>query len=235
MQTSILAPLERRVLLRLAHRLPRGVSPDHLTALALAAMAAAGVSYWLARWNRLALLMVVSCLAINWFGYSLDGTLARTRCQQRPRFGFYVDHLSDAFGALFLLTGLALSGYMSPSVSAGLLITYLLVSIEVYLAAYSLSTFRISFWKVGPTELRILLAVGNVVLLYHPTTDIFGERYLLFDVGGVIAIATLAITLVISAAQNVRALYRAEPVPLPSTRATARGNDGKERICHDVC
>src|SRR6185369_4737790 len=107
--TSILAPLEKRTLLWLAARLPLWVNSDHLTALALAAMLLAGLSYWLARVSAAGLLLVVVCLAVNWFGDSLDGTLARVRQHQRPRYGFYVDHVVDAAGAACLLGGLGLS------------------------------------------------------------------------------------------------------------------------------
>src|SRR5215470_17351273 len=107
--TSLLAPLEKRLLLWLAARMPRWVRSDHLTVLALVAMLLAGLSYWLARVSDVGLLLVVVWLAINWFGDSLDGTLARVRRQQRPRYGFYVDHIVDCFGVLFLFGGLALS------------------------------------------------------------------------------------------------------------------------------
>ena len=128
------------------------------------------------------------------------------RKQQRPRYGFYVDHVIDALGSMFLLGGLALSGYMSPYVAMGLLVAYLMLSIEVYLATYCLNTFRISFWKFGPTELRILLVVGNLALFLHPTTTILGKTYHLFDVGGLVAIAGLGLTLVASVVMNTRAL-----------------------------
>ena len=119
--TSILAPIEKRTLIWLAHRLPAWVNSDHLTALALAAMLFAGLSYWLASVTPAGLFLVVACLAVNWFGDSLDGTLARVRCHQRPRYGFYVDHVVDAVGAVFLFGGMGLSGYMSPLVSLILL------------------------------------------------------------------------------------------------------------------
>jgi archaetidylinositol phosphate synthase len=197
----------------MAQRMPAAINSDHLTLLALAAMLGAGLAYWWAGTNALALHLVNVCLAVNWFGDSLDGTLARVRQHQRPRYGYYVDHVVDAFGALFLLGGLALSGYMSPLVAVGLLGAYYLVSIEVYLAAQSLGQFKISYFKLGPTELRILLAIGNLVLLVRPTSTIFGHTFPLFDVGGVVAIAGLAITVVVTAAKHTQTLYRAEPIP----------------------
>jgi phosphatidylglycerophosphate synthase len=181
-------------------------------------MLGAGLSYWLASVTPLGLLLVVVCLAVNWFGDSLDGTLARVRNQQRPRYGYYVDHIVDGFGALFLLGGLALSGYMHPAIAFGLLIAYYLLSIEVYLAAHSLGRFKITYFNMGPTELRILLAIGNLVLLVQPNATIFGQTYRLFDVGGAIAVGCLFITVVVSTMTNTRALYKAEPIPGRSAR-----------------
>jgi phosphatidylglycerophosphate synthase len=211
--TSVLAPLEKRCLLWLAHRMPRRVNSDHLTVLALLAMLGAGLSYWLARSTPVGLVLAVMFLAINWFGDSLDGTLARVRQQQRPRYGFYVDHVVDTFGVAFLLGGLGLSGYMSPAVAGALLIAYFMLCIEVYLATHTLGTFTMSFFKMGPTELRILLSIGSLILLVKPTSTILGHRFLLFDVGGVVGAAGLIATLVFSAARNTRALYLAEPIP----------------------
>ena len=154
--------------------------------------------------NRIALLGAILGLAVNWFGDSLDGTLARVRGHQRPRYGFYVDHVVDCFGVLFVVSGLALAGYMSPLVSTGLLIAYFMLSIEIYLATYCLTVFRMSFWGVGPTELRILLAVGTLALWSDPRPEILGQQYRLFDVGGLVAIVSLALTLIVSVARNTR-------------------------------
>src|SRR3972149_5445097 len=136
-QESLLAPLERRCLHGLALRLPGWVGPDHLTLLGFAALFFAGLSYSAAAWWPPALLLVNLWLAVNWFGDSLDGTVARLRNRQRPRYGFYVDHMVDSFGALFLIGGLAFSGYMSERVALGLLVSFLLLSINSYLATYT--------------------------------------------------------------------------------------------------
>ena len=211
--TSVLAPAERRTLAWLSRHMPDRVNSDHLTALALLAMAGAGLSYWLASVTPIGLWLVVLCLALNWFGDSLDGTLARVRQQQRPRYGFYVDHVVDALGATFLLAGLGVSGYMSALVAAVLLVSYLLLCVEAFLATHTLGAFTMSHFKVGPTELRILLAFGTLVLLVHPTASILGHEFRLFDVGGVVASACLFATLVVVAIGNTRTLYWAEPVP----------------------
>lgn len=211
-QTSLLAPLERVCLNWLARNMPPWVKPDHLTLLGFAAMLIAGASYAIAGWWPPALLVVNLCLALNWFGDSLDGTLARARNKQRPRYGFYVDHIIDAFGIMFTLVGLALSGLMSWNTALGVLVVYFMLSIDVYLATYTIGTFRISFYKFSPTELRILLAIGNFRAMSHPTTRVFGDRHLFFDVGAVVAIALMAVVLVISVTRNTITLYRAEKV-----------------------
>jgi phosphatidylglycerophosphate synthase len=211
--TSVLASVERRCLVWLAVRLPSWINSDHLTILAMVAMLVTGLSYYASRLNRIALAGAILGLVMNWFGDSLDGTLARVRGRQRPRYGFYVDHVVDCFGVLFVVAGLALSGYMSPLVATSLLIAYFMLSIEVYLATYCLTVFRMSFWGIGPTELRILLAVGTLTLWFDPRPEVLGQEYRLFDVGGVVAIVSLVVTLVSSVVRNTRALYLAEPLP----------------------
>jgi len=207
---SLLYSLEKRCLVWLAERMPKWVSSDQLTVLGLFAMLMTGLSYWLGRWNRFAPLAAIFWLAVNWFGDSLDGTLARVRNRPRPRYGFYVDHVVDAFGTLFLLAGFALSGHMHTMVAMGVLIAYFMLNIEVYLATYTLGQFRLSFWKFSPTELRILIAVGSVALLFRPNVHLAGGTYRLYDVGGVVAIVGIALTLLVSVARNTCALYRAE-------------------------
>jgi phosphatidylglycerophosphate synthase len=211
-QENVLAAAERRALIWLAHRMPASINSDHLTLLALAAMAGAGLSYWLASVTPLGLLLVVVCLALNWFGDSLDGTLARVRNRQRPRYGYYVDHVVDAVGAVFLFGGLALSGHMSPWVAAVLLLAYFLVCLEVYLAAHSVGRFQMSFLQMGPTELRLLLAAGNLTLFFNPTASAFGGAIGLFDLGGLVGAAGLFAAFLYSAVRNTRQLYREERI-----------------------
>src|SRR5882724_6824156 len=201
-QLSMLAAVEKKTLIWLAHRLPAWVNSDHLTLLGFVAMFAAGACYWAASVDRLALLGVIVALAVNWFGDSLDGTLARVRNRLRPRYGFYVDHITDAIGTSFLMGGLALSGYMSPYIGLGLLVAYLLLSIEVYLTTYTIGTFHLSFWSFGPTELRLLLCIGNIALFFRPIVKIAGQHYLLFDVGGAVGIVGMGLMLVWSAIRH---------------------------------
>jgi archaetidylinositol phosphate synthase len=211
-QESWVASAEKRALLWLAARMPDSIGPDHLTVLGLVAQVGAGACYALSAWNKHALLGVIACLAVNWFGDSLDGTLARVRQKQRPRYGFYVDHMVDSFGALALMGGLALSGYMHPWIAIGLLIGFLMLSIQTYLATHALGEFRLSFWRFGPTELRILLAIGNLALLWKPMVHRFGGVYRLFDIGGAIGLAGMGIMLIFFTAQNTVRLYREERI-----------------------
>jgi len=211
--TSVLAGLEKRLLIWLAERLPPAVTSDHLTALGALAMLATGMCFWLGGYSSLALAGVVPLLALNWFGDSLDGTLARVRRTERPHYGYYVDHVLDAIGFAALVAGMILGGYMSYGIGLTFLCAYYLLVIEVALAAHARGAFRLSFWHVGPTELRILLAAGALALLRSPTVTILGSTWLLFDVGAVCAIAGLLLTFAVAAFSSTRALYRQEPLP----------------------
>jgi len=210
LQEAITAPLERRTLAWLAHRLPAWVHSDHLTLLGFVAMFLAGASYALARWDRVGLILATVCLALNWFGDSLDGTVARVRNRQRPRYGFYVDHVIDTVGGLFLMGGLALSGIVDWRIALGMYVAFLILSIESYLAAYALGKFRLSCAKFGPTEIRILLALGNVALWIQPGAKVAGTPYRLFDLGGVVAIAAMLVMLAVLTVRHTVILYREE-------------------------
>jgi phosphatidylglycerophosphate synthase len=212
-QLSILTPIEKLTLKWLAERMPSWVNSDHLTVLGFVGMILTGVSYYLAQYNPLFLLAAIVCLAINWFGDSLDGTLARLRNRQRPRYGFYVDHIVDAFGISFVVAGLGLSGYMSPQVAMGFLVAYFLMNIEIYLATYTLGVFKLSYGVMGPTELRVIVCIGNLVLLTKRTVRIGEEYYLLCDVSGVVAILVILAIAIVSSIKNTRRLYNEERLP----------------------
>src|SRR6266850_2481104 len=207
---SILAASETRLLIFIAERLPRAINSDHLTTLALAAMGMAGAAFAAARWDRRALWFVVVALALNWFGDSLDGTLARVRHVERPRYGFYVDHVLDIAGTTLLFAGLACSPFMTPIVALGLLIAYLLVSGEVFLATAVRGVFKMSVAGIGPTELRIILAAGTLALVRDPHVSIGSLSVPLFDFAGVLATAGLAVVFVMSVLRNTLALALAE-------------------------
>jgi phosphatidylglycerophosphate synthase len=207
-QASFLAGLEKKTLVWLAERTPAHINSDHLTAIGFVGQLMAGAFYALSRWNEYYLLAVIVCLGVNWFGDSLDGTLARFRQQQRPRYGFYVDHMVDTFGAVAMMGGLAFSDYMHPWIAIGLLIAFLALSIQSYLASCTIGEFRLSFWSFGPTELRLLLAVGNLALLRWPV--VLHHHYRLFDIGGVIGLAGMVLMLIVFTLKNGYRLYQEE-------------------------
>lgn len=209
---GLLAQIERQVLIWIAERLPAAIHSDHLTALAAVGTAIASLSFAFARWFPIALVGVVAGLALNWFGDSLDGTVARVRRQERPRYGFYVDHVLDVVGVSVLMAGIAASGYMSPLFAAGVLVAYLLVSAEVFLATAVGGEFRMSFVRIGPTELRLLLAAGALSLIRWPAATLpGGATVLVFDLAGVAAMAGLFVALAVNALAMGRHLYLAEP------------------------
>ncbi len=211
--TALTAKLEKRLLIWIAQRTPAIISSDHLTALALVAQLCAGAAYVLSSHYPRALWLVNFFLALNWLGDSLDGTLARVRNQQRPRYGFYVDHIVDTFGALALMAGLGCSGYLHWQIATGMLVCFYALSIESYLATYTLGRFHLSHGIFGPTEIRILLAAGNALVLTHPLAHIAGRRFLLFDVAGSVAILAMALMLLIATVRHTVSLYREEALP----------------------
>ncbi|MGA2206421.1 MAG: CDP-alcohol phosphatidyltransferase family protein [Terracidiphilus sp.] len=209
---ALTARLEKRALQWMAERAPQWVSSDQLTALGLGAQIGAGICYALSRFDRRALLPAIVCLALNWLGDSLDGTLARVRRQERPRYGFYVDHMVDVLGAVALMCGLGASGLLHWPAAMAMLIAFLVLSSESYLAAYTLQCFELSQGIFGPTEIRILLILGNLAALRSPYSTVFGHRVLLFDLGGTIAALGMAAMAIAVAVRHTAQLYRQEPL-----------------------
>jgi phosphatidylglycerophosphate synthase len=213
-QQSVLAAFEKRTLVWLATRLPAWVTSDQLTALGALAMVGVGGAFAAAPAAPMAPLFVPVLLAVNWFGDSLDGTLARVRNRQRPRYGFYLDHVVDIVNATAMFAGLSWSGLMAPWIGAALLVAYLLLCAESFLATHALGVFRISFGGFGPTELRIVLSVGALAVLVRPVVSPFGlGPWRLFDVGGLVAVIGMALVFSLSAIRNARALALLEPLP----------------------
>jgi phosphatidylglycerophosphate synthase len=209
---ALTAGLEKRLLIWMAQRTPAAVHSDHLTGLALASQIFAAAAYALSSHNGGALWLVNCFLVLNWLGDSIDGTLARFRNQQRPRYGFYVDHIADTFGALALMAGLGCSGYVHWPIAVGLLVCFYALSIESYLATYTIGRFHLSHGVFGPTEIRILLAIGNAFIFVTPYVNIVNRRFLLFDLAGVVAIAGMAVMVLAAAVRHTAILYREETV-----------------------
>jgi archaetidylinositol phosphate synthase len=209
---SLTAALEKRALEWMAVRTPRWVTSDRLTLLGFAAQIACGGCFALASQDRRFLLGAVVCLALNWLGDSLDGTLARVRHIERPRYGFYVDHMADVFGSVALMLGLGCSGFVHWSVAIAMLLAFLVLAAESYLATYTLSRFELSQGIFGPTEIRIVLAIGALELIRSPWGTIFGHRFLLFDVGGAIAATIMFAMALMVTGRHTAQLYREEPL-----------------------
>jgi phosphatidylglycerophosphate synthase len=196
-------------------------------------MLVAGVAFAAISRTPWAAVVFIACLALNWFGDSLDGTVARVRHRQRPRYGFYVDHVVDVVGTAALLTGMAASGLMTPAIAFALLAAYLMVTAESFLGTYSVGIFRMSFAGVGPTELRILLAIGAIKVAIAPWVTIAGRRLLLLDVGAVVGIGGLLIAFGAAALRNGVVLYKAEPLPEQRTPDVDR-RVGKDLLAERV-
>jgi len=219
---SVLADGERRLLIAIARRLPPWINSDHLTLLGLLSMPLAAVAFAnipVTSWSAAAFVLA---LAANWFGDSLDGTVARVRNQRRPRYGYYVDHVIDLVGTAALFTGIAWSGLMHPAIAIAVVAAYFLVAAESFLTTHAAGVFRISFAGFGPTELRILLAIGAVVVVNKPWVDVAGQHARLFDVGGLVAVVGMISAFTVSAIRNTRALYLAEPLPRSAADSTQR-------------
>ena len=210
---ALTASVEKRALQWMAERAPSWVSSDRLTVLGLVAQIAAGIFFAWSRYHRQALLLVIVCVVLNWLGDSMDGTLARIRQQQRPRYGFYVDHMVDVFGAVALMCGLGYSGMLHWQTAMALLVGFLVLAAESYLATYTLSSFQLSQGIFGPTEIRILLIVGILAVLHSPSCTVFGHQILLFDLGGAIAATVMFGMAIATALRHTAELYRQEPLP----------------------
>ena len=191
----------------------RSAPLDRLTALGLPAQAGAGASFAGSRLHPRALILAIGFIVLNWLGDSLDGTLARVRGQQRPRYGFYVDHIVDLFGAVALMGGLACSGWLHPGIAVAMLVAFLLLAGESFLATHSLGRFEISQGWFGPTEIRLLLILGCIRLLHSPYATVLDHRVLLFDLGGAIAAAGMFTMAIVVTLRHTAQLRREEPLP----------------------
>jgi archaetidylinositol phosphate synthase len=206
---GLTASLERQTLQALAARMPAWVQSDHLTAIGFLATMGAGLAYAARPLSPAWLLVAVFFLALNWFGDSLDGTLARYRRQERPRYGFYIDHMVDAIGAVYVFGGLACSGLLRPGLAISALVAYLLLEVHVCLASYTAGHFKISYGVLGVTEMRLLLAAATAAAIWWPTVDL-GVELRLFDLVGGAATLGLAAILLTDIPRISIALRRAE-------------------------
>ena len=209
----VLARLERRTLQRLAAALPAWMVPDHLTLIGIFGSTLVGAGYLLSNRNEDWLLLACLGLAINWFGDSLDGTLARYRRIERPRYGFYLDHLTDAYSTIAIGVGLGLSPYMLVAVGLTIVVAYLVLSINVYLETHAFGRFTFSYGWFGPTEMRIMLVLLNLAALFFGPLafPLLGIRFTIFDLAGLAIVAAMTMLLAGRVVGNLRTLAALEP------------------------
>lgn len=212
-----LARFEQWALPRMAKRLPAWVTPDTLTFIGILAALGIGASYVLTAYSLGWLWAASALFVVHWWADSLDGTLARVRRIQRERYGFYVDHQSDALSALLLFVGLGLSPLMQLPIALALLVGYYLMMIMVNLVTIARDVFKISFAGVGPTEARLLMiAAGTAVWFYdNPAFEVFGSVYTLFDLIGLVGAALLFGFYAVNSLIERARLAKLDPTPMP--------------------
>jgi archaetidylinositol phosphate synthase len=214
-QTSILSSSEKRVLIWMAERIPRSVNSDHLTLLGVVGAFIAGTGYALTNYSIHFFWMASLGYIINWFGDSLDGTLARVRNAQRPVYGFFLDHNVDSFTVLFICLGLGLSPLISFWAAMLILAGYLLLSIFTYINTYLKGEFKISFSLVGPTEFRIVAILINTFFIFTSDLNryfyIMSLRTSLYDMLALAIAVILFITFITSFFSDLKEFARIDP------------------------
>jgi archaetidylinositol phosphate synthase len=201
----LLAVPEARVLDWIARRLPAWVTPDHLTALGVVAALAIGAAYVLSNGDSAWLWAASGLLVLHWLGDSLDGTLARVRRSERPRYGYYLDHLVDAFATAAIGIGLGLSPHMLLAVGLAIVVVYLILSINTYLETHAFGVFTLGYGRLGPTEARLVLIGVNTLL----ALGIVGSG--LLDLLGIGLAAAMLLALIARAGRNLKRLAELEP------------------------
>jgi archaetidylinositol phosphate synthase len=207
------ARLEKRLLRWIAERVPRRIVPDHMTALGVVAALGVAATYALSNESSAWLWAASGLLVLQWLGDSLDGTLARVRRIERPRYGYYLDHLVDAFATVAIGVGLGLSPFMLLSVGLAVALVYLMLSINVYLEAQTLGRFGIGYGRFGPTEARIALIAANTALALGAglSFEVLGVGLTALDLFGTVAIAVMLAGLLGRVGRNLKTLAELEP------------------------
>jgi archaetidylinositol phosphate synthase len=212
-KTFLLARPEARALEWIARRLPRFVMPDHLTLLGVLAAVGIAAAYALSNRDPVWLWAASGLLVVHWLGDSLDGTLARVRRSERPRYGYYLDHLVDAIATALIGIGLGLSPYMLLATGLVIAVAYLVLSINTYLETNVLGVFSLGYGRLGPTEARLALIAVNTLLALGiaPAVSVVGVGVTVLDVAGLAVAALMVAGLATRAARNLRELARLEP------------------------
>jgi phosphatidylglycerophosphate synthase len=213
-KTFLLARPEARALEWIARRLPARVLPDHLTALGVAAAAGIAVAYALSSHGSGWLWAASALLVVHWLGDSLDGTLARVRRTERPRYGYYLDHLVDAVATAMIGIGLGLSPHLLLATGLLVVIAYLVLSINTYLETQALGVFSLGYGRVGPTEARLaLIALNAAMALGVPLHfSVAGVGLSALDAIALAVVGAMLVALAVRAARNLRELAAREPV-----------------------
>ena len=211
--TFLLADPERRLLRAIARRVPPRWRPNHFTALGVLAATGVGAAYALARFGSGWLWVASALLVVQWLGDSLDGTLARVRGAERPRYGYYLDHMTDAYSTVVIGVGIALSRFVHPGLALGLVVSYLALSINVYLESQVFGRFRLAHGRIGPTEARIILIGLNAALALRREVPpgVWPEVTPVANAVVIVVLAALCGVLVARFARNVYVLARMEP------------------------
>jgi archaetidylinositol phosphate synthase len=187
----LLGPLERPALQWLSARLPAWMTPDVLTLIGIFGSIATFAGYWAAKVDKNFLWLASLGFVINWFGDSLDGTIARYRKIERPKYGYFIDHTVDSFSMVLVFTGLGLSPYVRLDIACLALVGYLLMSVLTYVEAYVSGKFQLSYAKVGPTEMRLIAICANLAIYFlgNPIVNSTFVDLTVFDlIVGVIAL-----------------------------------------------
>ena len=179
-QTSILNGIEKKALVTIAKRLPRWLTSDMLTLIGVFGALLTGTGFVLTYFSYQWLWLSSLGLIINWFGDSLDGTLARVRNTQRPIYGYYLDHNTDLLCQLAIILGVGISPMMNMSVGLAVLVMYLMLEVYVSINAHLKGEFRLTYAKLGPTELRVLIIILNTIVIFSPHLQQFSRTYMLF-------------------------------------------------------
>ena len=215
LQTSLLNAAEKKVLVKLAKIQPRWMTSDILTYFGVAAAVFYAVFCWLANYNVNCLWAASFCLVLNWYGDSLDGTLARVRNTQRPKYGFFIDHSLDAITTCLFCVGIGLSPMMDMNIALFILSGYLVMSIYTYLSTIVLDEFKLTYASLGPTEVRLILIAVYILYIYNPWPDvsvnIFNQQWTVYDCIGAIVAFILFSIYVCSLAVDLRKLAKQDP------------------------
>ena len=206
-------PIEKPVLLWLAARMPDWVTSDFLTGIGTLGSIIIFVSYWLTNKNVYFLWLACFGFFVNWFGDSMDGTLARYRKIERPKYGFFIDHVVDAYNEVLVFLGLAVSPFVRFELATLALIGYLLLSILVYITTCVMGEFRISYGKLGPTEARLIAVSANILVFFvgNPKIRLLGITTTIYDWLAIVVIGILAIILATTTVSRARSLSELDP------------------------